>query len=224
MPQLVKVRVIKEKVVFPKTLPGEKKNNKEKRIVKKRKIKRIAHKKKEKIVDLRKVKKLAEIPPSSYHSNKKVAKKNKPKKVVPVFGLSPLSVKGNGGKEGFRVGNTLMIKPGKKIVPPDKVKPYNGPPLTPIALVDRLPRFKKRVVPKYPEKLREMGIEGVVVLDVVISKEGKVVSAKVVKGEYPEFVTAAIKAIKASTFTPAMMHGKPVAVKIRIPVRFRLVE
>ncbi len=174
------------------------------------------------IIDLRKIKKIKKVPPSSYTPSKKNKILNK--KPVPVFGLSPKSVKGEGGKNGFRVGNTLMMSPGKKIVPPNKVKPYVGPPLTPIALVTRLPRFKRMQKPKYPDKLRKMGIEGEVVLDVVITSDGKPVDIKVVKGDYPEFISAAVDAIKHSSFYPAKMGGKPVSVRIRIPIKFRLVE
>ncbi len=190
---------------------------------KKKKVRKKVERKIRKVVDLRKMKRTSRKPPPSY-SKKSPSGESKTKKVMPVFGLSPDSVAGKGGKEGFRVGNTLLKNPEKDITPPEKVKPYTGPRLTPLALVTRMPAFKKMVKPHYPEKLREMGIEGEVVLDVVIDENGKPVEIKVVRGKYPQFVSAAIESIKNSTFYPAEMHGKPVSVRIRIPIKFRLVE
>ncbi len=224
--KLVYMRVIEEKgkIFQEKTLINQKKRNQSVRKLSKpaveKKQKRKSRVRKEKrVIDLRKIKKKSALPPSSYSGNRQ----GKAEKVKPVFGLSPKSVVGKGGENGFRVGNTLFKEPEKKVTPPEKVKSYNQP-LTPLSLVTSLPRFKHVVKPVYPRDLRKLGIEGVVVLDVVVSSTGRVVSVSIVKGDYPQFISAAVAAIKKTTFYPAEVNGVPVSVKIRIPVKFRLVE
>ncbi len=76
---------------------------------------------------------------------------------------------------------------------------------------------------KYPETARKMGIEGRVILNVLIDENGRVAGTKVLRslGE-SEFSDAAVKAIKSVRWKPAMRAGQPVKVWVAIPVIFRL--
>ncbi len=56
---------------------------------------------------------------------------------------------------------------------------------------------------------------------VLIGKEGKVHRVTVLKSAGEAFDKAARKALLASTFVPAKMGNKTVAVELRIPVKFR---
>lgn len=83
-----------------------------------------------------------------------------------------------------------------------------------------------RVSPKYPELAKKSGMEGLVLVEVVISKEGKVTSAEVV-GVRPDgaegyFEEAALTAARQFSFTPAKQRGKAVQVRKRIPFEFKL--
>jgi len=84
------------------------------------------------------------------------------------------------------------------------------------------PQFLHREIPGYPESMRATGRKGFVILSVLIDKSGKVRKVTVLKsgGEY--FDRAAIKGMKASSFIPAKIDGKAVAVLLRMPVEFRL--
>ena len=75
----------------------------------------------------------------------------------------------------------------------------------------------------YPPIAREAGTQGIVTVLAYINKKGVVERVEVQKG-YPDtgLDEEAMRAIKATAFTPAMQMGKPVAVKIAIPVNFRL--
>jgi len=75
--------------------------------------------------------------------------------------------------------------------------------------------------PDYPESARAAGIEGLVILKIVVTESGKVGNIQVMKGE-PPFVEAAIAAVKTHTFQPAMLAGRPISVFRIIKVPFRL--
>ena len=78
---------------------------------------------------------------------------------------------------------------------------------------------------KYPEIARKAGIEGRVILNVLVEADGSVTDAKVLKnlGEgHNGCAESAIAAVKAVAWEPAEKDGKPVSVWIGIPVIFRL--
>jgi len=75
--------------------------------------------------------------------------------------------------------------------------------------------------PAFPESARAAGKEGMVILKVVITVDGRVGNIQVLKGELP-FVDAATAAIKAWRFTPSMLAGKPISVYRILKFPFRL--
>jgi TonB family protein len=75
--------------------------------------------------------------------------------------------------------------------------------------------------PEYPESARAAGLEGLVILKIVVTETGRVGNIQVMKGE-PPFVDAAISVVKTYTFQPAMLAGRPIAVFRIIKVPFRL--
>jgi|KBSMisStaDraftv2_1062788.scaffolds.fasta_scaffold25553_3 TonB family protein len=79
--------------------------------------------------------------------------------------------------------------------------------------------------PVYPESMRAAGLEGMVPLEVVIGKDGKVIFARVVSAQvHPEFAKAAIQAVEQWTFTPTLLNGAPVEVTMTASISFRLVD
>jgi TonB family protein len=75
--------------------------------------------------------------------------------------------------------------------------------------------------PVYPPLARQAHIQGEVVLDADISKEGSVDALRVISG-HPLLISAAINAVKEWRYKPYMPNGAPVAVKTRITVKFSL--
>jgi TonB family protein len=71
-----------------------------------------------------------------------------------------------------------------------------------------------RVEPQYPDTLRQMGITGIVRLEVVISLQGKVESVTLIGGN-PILADAAIKAVKQWVYAPA-----PARSKLEVVLRF----
>lgn len=80
---------------------------------------------------------------------------------------------------------------------------------------DEPPVPLRTVSPVAPE-----GQTGLVAVVVVIDEEGKVLSTAVSKSTNPQLDEPAATAIQGWTFKPAMKAGKPVKIKVTLPVRF----
>jgi len=77
--------------------------------------------------------------------------------------------------------------------------------------------------PVYPSICRTMGAEGKVTLHVLVDKGGQVAKVRVLKSSGNEALDeAAMEALRASTFSPALQGDKPVAVWLSYPVVFSL--
>jgi periplasmic protein TonB len=76
--------------------------------------------------------------------------------------------------------------------------------------------------PQYTEIARKARLQGVVIVQAIIDKEGRVTNVKVLKGLGMGLDQAAVDAIKKWQFEPATLHGKPVAVYYNLTVNFRL--
>lgn len=83
------------------------------------------------------------------------------------------------------------------------------------SLRDKLERY-------YPPEARRAGEEGLVMLEVVVSSSGRIIESKVLKSEPMIFAESAIKICQELLFSPAYLGSRPVAVKIRLPIRFEL--
>ena len=79
-------------------------------------------------------------------------------------------------------------------------------------------------LPQYPELLRQAGVEGRVILEAVVDTTGRVSrdSITVVSATHPEFVAAARQALVATLFRPAVVSGRAVRVRVRIPFEFAI--
>src|SRR5258706_4373765 len=80
-------------------------------------------------------------------------------------------------------------------------------------------------VPEYTDKARAAKYQGSVVLQVVVTTEGRAANISVVKGPGMGLEEAAIEAVKGWKFRPALgPDGHPVATLVPIQVSFRLVR
>jgi len=78
-----------------------------------------------------------------------------------------------------------------------------------------------RVEPDYPDKAREQKIQGSVVLDVVVGKDGKVQGISAISGD-PQLVLAAAHAVQQWRFKPWVRNGHPVLFESRMTLNFSL--
>lgn len=75
---------------------------------------------------------------------------------------------------------------------------------------------------EYPEIARQAGMEGIVVVQFVVSAEGRPIDLVVTRSAGGVLDRAALDAIARLEFTPGRQRQKPVAVRFAIPVRFEL--
>ena len=79
----------------------------------------------------------------------------------------------------------------------------------------------REVKPQYPPLARQARIQGTVVLQAVIGKDGTVQDLRVVSG-HPLLTAAAIDAVKQWLYRPYYLNGEPVMVDTQINVVFTL--
>lgn len=75
---------------------------------------------------------------------------------------------------------------------------------------------------RYPDMARRAGIEGVVLVKVLVAADGSVRRVSVLSSEHPMLNDAAVDGVQALHFTAAVQNGRAVECWLRIPVRFVL--
>ncbi len=84
-----------------------------------------------------------------------------------------------------------------------------------------IPVVLKRVEPVYPPKARRDGVQGTVVIKVLVDEKGQPAEVRVVKS-VAGLDNAAVAAVARWTFTPAKKDGQPIAAWVMVPVKFEL--
>lgn len=88
---------------------------------------------------------------------------------------------------------------------------------------DSPPTAIKRVTPEYPELAAAAGATGTVLVEIIVDKNGRVISARVIKSDtIKSLEEAARKAAMNWLFNPAKQRDLPVKAKIVIPFEFGL--
>lgn len=78
---------------------------------------------------------------------------------------------------------------------------------------------------KYPESAIRNGVQGKVMVDFIIDKDGKVTDVRVIRGVDPELDEEAVRVISASPkWKPGRVKGNKVRTSVTIPVEFRLAK
>ncbi len=144
--------------------------------------------------------------------------------------LGELDIRGDGTPyiPGLPASTARDASPGNP--PPDPPKPYppkvqtrmadNGKPL-PVSSFVLQGKAVARVVPVYPELPKRIRLQGEVSIEVIISPEGRVESARVVNG-HPMLVSSAREAARGWRFEPTFLNGVAVRVTGVITFVFKL--
>jgi periplasmic protein TonB len=129
-----------------------------------------------------------------------------------VVGGVPGGVPGGsmGGVIGSVLSNTPVAVP--KIATPQRVRVSSG--VSTGLLIRKVP-------PTYPPLARQARIQGVVVLQAQISKEGNIQNLQLISG-HPMLAPAAIEAVKQWKYKPYLLNGEPVEVDTQVQVNFTL--
>src|SRR5208337_1414197 len=79
----------------------------------------------------------------------------------------------------------------------------------------------RKVSPNYPQLAKQARIQGQVVLQAEISKDGTITNLQLISG-HPMLAPAAIEAVKQWRYKPYLLNGEPVAVETQVIVNFSL--
>lgn len=84
------------------------------------------------------------------------------------------------------------------------------------------PFFIYQAKPAYPAQACRLGMEGRVVLKLLIDADGKLVNVEVVESAGYGFTEASVEAVRKSTYAPGVRNGVKVATRALLPISFRL--
>jgi len=87
-------------------------------------------------------------------------------------------------------------------------------------LIGGLASLNKHIT--YPEMARRAQIEGRVIVEFIIDKEGNVNNPKIIRGIGGGCDEVALSAVQKVKFKPGMQRGKPVLVRYSMPINFTL--
>ena len=118
----------------------------------------------------------------------------------------------------------------------NETDPVPPPPPPPAKIPDEIPIFVwSEVMPEpigglatiqkkvtYTEIAKRIGIEGKVIVEAIVDEKGNVIEAKVVKSLGFGLDEEALQAVQMTKFSPGLQRGKPVRVRINIPIKFVL--
>jgi protein TonB len=113
--------------------------------------------------------------------------------------------------------------PGPNLFAPGLRPVSSGLPLE-SRVVDEPPEMLSHPEPRYPEVLRQAGIEGSVVVEAVLDTTGRAEagSLKIISAAHPLFATEAAQVVLASRYRPGRMAGRAVRVRVLVPISFGL--
>jgi protein TonB len=119
-----------------------------------------------------------------------------------------------GGSMGGVIGSVLSSTPVAvpKIATPQRVRVSSG--VSSGLLI-------RKVSPNYPPLARQARIQGTVVLQAQISKDGSIQNLQLISG-HPMLAPAAIEAVKQWKYKPYLLNGEPVEVETQVQVNFTL--
>ena len=119
-----------------------------------------------------------------------------------------------GGQMGGVIGGIINSTPiaVPKVATPQRVRVSQG--VTQGLLI-------RKIQPTYPPLARQARIQGSVLLQAEISKDGSIQNLRLISG-HPMLAPAAIEAVKQWKYKPYILNGEPVEVETQITVNFTL--
>ena len=134
--------------------------------------------------------------------------------------------------------NTAKVKPLTAASPPAEPKNILQPSSSPaehkeygdpqgssaaVVLHRATPLYQINPPPEYPRLARRRGLEGVVLLEVLVDSSGRVANMRLSRTSgYALLDKAAMKGVQRWQFTPGTMNGSTQEMWVEIPVRFQL--
>jgi periplasmic protein TonB len=130
-----------------------------------------------------------------------------------------------GSSFAVSAGNTLYGQPPRTASDPAQAKPYKAERYVAASQVNELPSVAGRpdsLRPFYPEAARQRGVEGDVVLRLLIDADGSLAKVDVIGDPGAGLGAAGERAIRQFRFRPGKVGGQPVATTITYVLHFVL--
>jgi len=122
--------------------------------------------------------------------------------------------------------------PAQESEPAAPAPPGTQEPALPATAAEPAPAAPSAVVPPavvsyrkplYPPRLRSLGVEGSVVLEIAVSAQGTPQDVRVTRSSgYPEMDSRAVEALRRATYSPRAVGDTPVAGVLTLLVRYTL--
>ena len=140
---------------------------------------------------------------------------------LPPVEIPPPAIATTASADPFAVAGAAVAAP-VTLGPPSPVPPAAA--VMDVRTVEEPPVLLSHPEPGYPELLRRAGIEGRVLVEAIVDTTGDVAggSLRVVSSTHALFVPEAIALVRGSRYRPARFGGRPVRVRIQVPVNFAL--
>lgn len=120
-------------------------------------------------------------------------------------GLDSESFGEGSGGPSFQVGNTQMGEPPRVAPGPKKEEPKAiAKKIDPVRVLDSK-------LPEYPRRARQLGIEGLIVIEVEVDEEGRVTAVRLRQSLDEELDRLTVAAAKKWLYEPARLDGHPIA-------------
>jgi protein TonB len=118
-----------------------------------------------------------------------------------------------GGSAGGVIGGLISsAAPPPKVAAPQKLRISSG-----VALGNKI----SGADPAYPQMAKIAHVQGDVILQATISKNGTITNLRAVSG-HPILIQAAMDAVKEWRYRPYLLNGEPVEVETTITVKFHM--
>ena len=127
------------------------------------------------------------------------------------------------GVKGAIVKSLPFHKPPQAMASAGHQEEQKSPDSEGLFECDSLPKFLHLSQPKYPDEMRENGIEGANIVRLLVDEKGQVKEVSILQSAgLRAFDEAAMIAAVQSTFVPGKLKGKPAPCYVSVPFKFAL--
>ena len=140
-------------------------------------------------------------------------------KSTPAAEITPV----NQRVENIKTEANAAIQKSATTDEPQTVQKKNNGVIQPGTLQMAYPRYQVNAPPPYPALARKRGMEGTVILQVLVNREGGVDDLKIDhSSSYSLLDRAAVKAVRKWSFEPGKKGEERVSMWVKVPVTFKL--
>jgi TonB family protein len=115
----------------------------------------------------------------------------------------------------------VIVAGSNHALPQTAETPSNPAHRLKVSEVTTAPLITEKTPPSYPDAAREAGIQGTVMLKVVVAETGEVKEVSTLSGD-PLLAQPAVDAVKQWKYKPYMVDGTPVEMETQVTLTFRL--